>query len=37
MVLHSTEMAIGVYARAGFEPCGHLDVYATAPLWSGDH
>jgi GNAT superfamily N-acetyltransferase len=37
MVLHSTEMAIGVYARAGFEPCGHLDVYATAPLWSGEH
>ena len=37
MVLHSSEMAVGVYARAGFEPCGNLDVFATAPLWSGDH
>ena len=37
MVLHSSEMAVGVYARAGFAPCGELDVYATAPLWSADH
>ena len=37
MVLHSSEMAVRVYARAGFAPCGELDVYATAPLWSGDH
>ena len=37
MVLHSSEMAVGVYARAGFAPCGALDVYATAPLWSSDH
>lgn len=37
MVLHSSEMAVGVYARAGFAPCGTLDVYATAPLWSNEH
>jgi GNAT superfamily N-acetyltransferase len=37
MVLHSSTMAVGVYARAGFAPCGKLDVYATAPLWSGEH
>ena len=37
MVLHASEVAVGVYARAGFAACGELDVYATAPLWSGDH
>ena len=37
IVLHSSEMAVGLYARAGFAPCGELDVYATAPLWSADH
>lgn len=37
VVLHSSEMAAGVYARAGFVARCTLDVYATAPLWSGRH
>lgn len=36
VVLHSTEMAVGVYARAGFVERCPLAVYATAALWSSD-
>lgn len=37
VVLHSTEMAVGVYARVGFvERCG-LTFFATAQIWSGTH
>jgi ribosomal protein S18 acetylase RimI-like enzyme len=37
VVLQSSAMALELYRRAGFTE--HLDVpvYATAPLWSGDH
>ena len=34
VVLHATDMAVGVYARAGFRPCGGADVYATTALWT---
>jgi GNAT superfamily N-acetyltransferase len=38
VVLHSTEMATGVYARSGFVERCPLAVYASATLWSGrDH
>lgn len=38
VVLHSTEMAVGVYARAGFVERCPLAVYATAEVWSDrDH
>jgi ribosomal protein S18 acetylase RimI-like enzyme len=37
MVLHATDMAVGVYARLGFRRCGSADVYATAALWSDKH
>ena len=38
VVLHATEMAVGVYARAGFVERCPLAVYATTDLWSGrDH
>jgi hypothetical protein len=33
-VLHSTDMAVGVYERAGFTGCGTGTAYATAPIWS---
>jgi GNAT superfamily N-acetyltransferase len=34
VVLHSSDMAVGVYSRAGFvEQCRHT-VFATAPVWS---
>jgi GNAT superfamily N-acetyltransferase len=36
-VLHSTEMAIGVYRRAGFVDRCTIDVFATAALWSDQH
>jgi GNAT superfamily N-acetyltransferase len=37
VVLHSTDMAVGVYSRTGFvHRCG-LTVYATAALWSDEH
>lgn len=36
-VLHATEMAIGVYRRAGFIERCELPVFATASLWSGDN
>ena len=35
-VLHSTDMAVGVYRRLGFEECAVATVYATAQLWSHD-
>ena len=34
VVLHATEMAVGVYARAGFVEHCRLTVFATAPVWS---
>lgn len=38
VVLHSSEMAVGVYERAGFVAHAPLAVYATARIWSGrDH
>ena len=38
VVLHSSEMAVDVYRRAGFVDCCSMTVHATAPLWSGgDH
>ena len=37
VVLHSSQMAVDVYRRAGFlEQCS-LTVYANAPLWSSRH
>ena len=35
VVLHSSEIAVDVYRRAGFIDCCSMTVYATAPLWSG--
>ena len=37
VVLHSSEMAVGVYRRAGFAPVCELTVYANAPLWASRH
>ena len=34
VVLHSSEMAVGLYARAGFVERCSFTVYATARLWS---
>lgn len=34
VVLHSSEVAVNVYRRAGFVECCAMTVYATAPLWS---
>jgi ribosomal protein S18 acetylase RimI-like enzyme len=36
-VLHSSDMAVGVYRRAGFVERCRFTVYATAPLWSHAH
>jgi GNAT superfamily N-acetyltransferase len=36
-VLHSTDMAIGLYSRSGFVHRCDLAVYATAALWSDEH
>lgn len=33
-VLHATDMAVGLYARVGFSPCGSATIFATAPVWS---
>ena len=35
VVLHSSEMAVGVYGRAGFVERCPLLFFATAPIWSG--
>ncbi len=37
VVLHSSEMAVGVYRRAGFVDRCELQFFATAPIWSGKH
>lgn len=37
VVLHSSDMAVGVYRRAGFVERCTFTVYATAPIWSGEH
>jgi ribosomal protein S18 acetylase RimI-like enzyme len=37
VVLHSTEMAIGVYRRAGFVERCELTFFATGRVWSGHH
>jgi hypothetical protein len=34
VVLHSTDMAVGVYRRARFVEHCMLAFYATAPIWS---
>ena len=34
VVLHSTDMAVRVYERAGFRGCGTGTAYATAAIWS---
>ena len=34
VVLHATDMAVGVYERVGFTRCGTGTAYATAPIWS---
>lgn len=36
-VLHATEMAVGVYRRAGFVERCTITVFATASLWSDEH
>jgi ribosomal protein S18 acetylase RimI-like enzyme len=37
VVLHSTDMAVGLYGRIGFVERCEIPVYATAALWSDDH
>lgn len=37
VVLHSSDMAVGVYRRAGFIERCRFTVFATAPLWSHAH
>ena len=37
VVLHSSDMAVGVYRRAGFIERCHFVVFATAPLWTQEH
>jgi GNAT superfamily N-acetyltransferase len=37
VVLHSSDMAVGVYRRAGFAEVCRFTVFATAPLWSNSH
>lgn len=34
IVRHTSEMAAGLYRRAGFTPQCELRVHGTAPLWS---
>ena len=36
-VLHSSDMAVGVYCRAGFVEQCRFTVFATAPIWSHAH
>jgi GNAT superfamily N-acetyltransferase len=36
-VLHATDMAVGVYRRAGFVDRCTITVFATASLWSDEH
>jgi len=37
VALHSSQMAEGVYRRAGFKAICPLTVYATAALWADEH
>ena len=37
VVLHSSEMAVNVYRRAGFVERCEFRFFATAPIWSGEH
>jgi ribosomal protein S18 acetylase RimI-like enzyme len=37
VVLHSSEMAVRVYERAGFRPVCELTAYADAALWASRH
>jgi GNAT superfamily N-acetyltransferase len=37
VILHSSDMAVGVYRRAGFVERCRFTVFATAPLWSHSH
>jgi ribosomal protein S18 acetylase RimI-like enzyme len=37
VVLHSTDMAVGVYRRASFAERCSMDVFATAPIWTEAH
>jgi ribosomal protein S18 acetylase RimI-like enzyme len=37
VVLHSSEMAVGLYRRAGFVERCRFTVHATAPLWTSHH
>jgi len=37
VVLHSSDMAVGIYRRAGFVEKCRFTVFATAPLWSHSH
>ncbi len=37
IVLHSSDMAVGVYRRVGFVERCRFTVFATAPLWSESH
>lgn len=37
VVLHSTEMALGLYGAAGFVERCRIDVFATASIWSSGH
>jgi GNAT superfamily N-acetyltransferase len=36
-VLHSTDMAVAVYRRAGFVERCQLTIFATAPRWASGH
>jgi ribosomal protein S18 acetylase RimI-like enzyme len=36
VVLHSSDMAVGVYRRTGFVERCRFTVFATAPVWSHD-
>jgi ribosomal protein S18 acetylase RimI-like enzyme len=37
VVLHSSDMAVGVYRRTGFVERCRFTVFATAPVWSHAH
>jgi ribosomal protein S18 acetylase RimI-like enzyme len=37
VVLHSSDMAVGLYRRAGFVEHLSTYVYASAPIWTGEH
>jgi hypothetical protein len=37
VVLHASDMGIGVYKRCGFAECCLSLVHATTELWAEDH